>query len=154
MVQAGRYDSDAPLLDECIREQFSEGVIGEDDHALGGRKTVAAGAAVVLRGVGVAEIAGVAIGDHVELAEHEPLAERQGEGNVAGREGRPRAVKDGLLGVAGSRSPAARISVPGRPRSSSRVSWSIRSAARAGVASGPRSARVRGSARGCEPVCR
>ena len=55
MVQTRRHDPDARVLDEPVAEQLATCVLGEDDHALGGRQAVAARAPVVLPRVRVRE---------------------------------------------------------------------------------------------------
>ncbi len=71
------------LLDERVGQQLLARVLGEDDDALGRREAVAARRAVVLPGCRAVEVARVAVGDQVELAEHEALSQRQRQRDVA-----------------------------------------------------------------------
>ncbi len=140
VVEPGRHDPDAPVLDERVGEQLAPRVIGEHDHPLGGREAVAAGAAIVLPGVGVGEVAGVAVRDQVELAEHEALAERQRERYIARRKRLLRAVEDRAArrgrvdrSPRGSRYRAARAAAQASRGRSARRGRAARSAQLAGV---------------------
>src|SRR5580704_7299813 len=86
VVETWRHDCDSLLLDECIIEQLATRMRGEDYDPLGGRHAAAACSSVFPPRVRIGEIADVAIGDEIELAEHQMLAECERERYIPGRE--------------------------------------------------------------------
>ena len=151
VVEPRRDHADTRALDQRVGDELLARVLGEHHDALGRRQAVAAGGAIVLPAVGVGEVAGVAIGDQVELADHEALAERQRELYVAWREGLLRAMKHGrLCATSGVELLGGEQLCLGQRLSSSRV-W--RSICSARTSTRRRSASVRASARISSRMC-
>ena len=84
VIQTGRHHPDPLGVDKHVGEQLAARVLGEDDDSLRREHAVAARAPVILPCAGVGEVAGVAVGDQVQLAEHDPLPEPPREGDIAG----------------------------------------------------------------------